>query len=57
MPLYKKTASDIMGTHCEVIIMYNNILCIGNNDKFLSEFNIIEEKTYGISRVIFGNYL
>ena len=25
-------------------------------DKFTKTFNIIEEKTYGISRVIFGNY-
>ena len=26
-------------------------------DKFPERFNIIEEKTYGISKVIFGNYL
>ena len=26
-------------------------------DRFLNKFNIIEEKTYGISRVIFYNYL
>jgi 16S rRNA (guanine966-N2)-methyltransferase len=26
-------------------------------DKFPEKFNIIEEKTYGISKVIFGNYI
>ena len=26
-------------------------------DKFLDQFNIIEKKKYGISKVIFGNYL
>ena len=27
------------------------------DDEFLDEFNIIEEKKYGISKIIFGNYL
>jgi len=26
------------------------------NDKFPNNFNIIEQKTYGISKIIFGNY-
>ena len=42
------------------ILNYNGIIIIHRHkkekDKFIEKFKIIEEKTYGISRVIFGNY-
>ena len=61
-PYKEKSLSSILTKIMESNVLgYNGIIIIHRHkkdeDKFLSEFNIIEEKTYGISRVIFGNYL
>jgi len=45
--------SDILSNHGIIIIHRHK----NEKDKFPEKFNIIEEKTYGISRIIFGNYL
>ena len=54
----KKIIIDIIDAK---IIKDNGIVIIHRHKKekdiFPDEFKIIEEKTYGISRVIFGNYL
>jgi|TARA_B100000767_G_scaffold270758_1_gene295095 16S rRNA (guanine966-N2)-methyltransferase len=44
--------SDILNSDGVVIIHRHK----KEKDKFPKKFNIIEEKTYGISKVIFGNY-
>ena len=44
--------SDILNNHGIIIIHRHK----NEKDKFPEKFNIIEEKTYGISRVIFCNY-
>ena len=44
--------SDILDKKGIVIIHRHK----NEKDEFPDNFNIIEEKTYGISKVIFGNY-
>jgi len=43
------------------ILKKNGILIIhrkiNTNDKLIPKFNIIEEKNYGLSKIMFGNYL
>jgi 16S rRNA (guanine966-N2)-methyltransferase len=51
--LTKINESNILKEHGIIIIHRHK----KEKDKFLQQFNIIEEKTYGISRIIFGNYL
>ena len=57
----KNISSIISKIHKTKILKPEGILILHRhkkeNDKFLNEFNIIEEKKYGISKIIFGNYL
>ena len=50
--LNKIIQSDILSNDGIIIIHRHK----KETDKFPERFNIIEEKTYGISKVIFGNY-
>jgi len=50
--LNKITESEILNIDGIIIIHRHK----KEKDEFPKEFNIIEEKTYGISRVIFGNF-
>ena len=44
--------SDILNNNGIIIIHRHK----KENDEFPEKFNIIEQKIYGISKVIFGNY-
>jgi 16S rRNA (guanine966-N2)-methyltransferase len=60
-PYKEKKISCILNNIIESSILDNKGIIIlhrhkKEEDKFPEKFNIIEEKTYGISRVIFGNY-
>tara|TARA_B100000795_G_scaffold245065_1_gene209971 strand:- start:681 stop:1244 length:564 start_codon:yes stop_codon:yes gene_type:complete len=61
-PPYKENKiSSILNNIIEFnILSINGIIIIHRHkkmkDKFPEKFNIIEEKTYGISKVIFGNF-
>ena len=61
-PPYKEKALTIILTKIiESNILNNNGIIIihrhkKEEDKFPEKFNIIEDKTYGVSRIIFGNY-
>ena len=50
--LEKITESDILKKKGIIVIHRHK----KENDKFPNNFNIIEQKTYGISKIIFGNY-
>ena len=56
----KNLYSIINNIICFDILNYAGIIVIHRhkkeNDKLPEKFNVIEEKTYGISKVIFGNY-
>ena len=56
----KNLYSIINNIICSDILNYAGIIVIHRhkkeNDKLPEKFNVIEEKTYGISKVIFGNY-
>tara|TARA_B100000767_G_C19690703_1_gene503862 strand:- start:233 stop:796 length:564 start_codon:yes stop_codon:yes gene_type:complete len=45
--------SDILNKNGVIIIHRHK----AEKDEFIEKFKIIEDKTYGISRIIFGNYL
>ena len=57
----KKLTSLIIGIDASKILNNNGILIIHRhkkeNDKFPKNFNIIETKSYGISKIIFGNFI
>ena len=61
-PPYKEKALTIILTKIieSNILNKNGIIIIHRHkkeeDKFPEKFNIIEDKTYGVSRIIFGNY-
>jgi 16S rRNA (guanine966-N2)-methyltransferase len=60
-PYKEKKVSFILSDIIEADILSNNGIIIihrhkREENKFPEKFNIIEEKTYGISKVIFGNY-
>ena len=60
-PYKEKNLSSVLNN-----IIESNVLSVGgiiiihrhkkNKEKFTEKFKIIEEKTYGISRIIFGDY-
>ena len=59
-PYKEKSLPSILNNIIKSNILSNNGIIIihrhkKEKDKFPKEFNIIEEKTYGISKVIFGN--
>ena len=61
-PYNEKNISLIISKiHKSKILNSNGIIILHRHKKekdiFLDEFNIIEEKKYGISKIIFGNYL
>ena len=60
-PYIEKNLSTTLSSIIESEILNNNGIIIihrhkKKEDNFPKKFNIIEEKTYGISKVIFGNY-
>ncbi len=60
-PYKEEKISSILNDIIESDILSNDGIIIihrhkKKEDKFPKRFNIIEEKTYGISKVIFGNY-
>ena len=60
-PYKEKKISSILNDIIESDILSNDGIIIlhrhkKKEDKFPKKFNIIEKKTYGISKVIFGNY-
>ena len=60
-PYKEKTLTIILTKIIESNILNNNGIIIihrhkKEEDKFPEKFSIIEDKTYGISRIIFGNY-
>ena len=61
-PYKEKKLSSVLDKISESkILSPNGIIIIHRHkkeeDKFPEKFNIIEKKIYGISKVIFGNYL
>jgi len=60
-PYKEKRLSSILNNIIESDILNNDSIIIihrhkKEEDKFPEKFNIVEEKTYGISRVIFGSH-
>ena len=60
-PYKEKTLSSILDNIIESNILLNNGIIIihrkkREKDQFPEKFNIIEEKFYGISKIIFGNF-
>jgi len=60
-PYKKKRLSPVLNNIIESDILNNHGIIIihrhkKDGDKLPEKFNVIEEKTYGISRIIFGNY-
>jgi 16S rRNA (guanine966-N2)-methyltransferase len=60
-PYREKKLAHILNKINESKVLYNDGIIIihrhkKEKDEFPEKFNIIEEKTYGISRVIFGNF-
>ena len=60
-PYEEKNMTSILNNIIEFDILNSDGVVIihrhkKEKDKFPKKFNIIEEKTYGISKVIFGNY-
>jgi 16S rRNA (guanine966-N2)-methyltransferase len=60
-PYIEKNLSTLLTRIIESdILKKNGILIIHRhkheNDEFPNKFNVLEEKTYGISKIIFGNY-
>ena len=57
----KKISKIIYEIYNAKILEKNGILIIhrksNTNDELIPEYNVIEEKKYGISKIIFGNYL
>ena len=61
-PFDEKNLSKILlKIYDSKILKKNGILIIhrkiNTNDKLIPKFNIIEEKKYGLSKIMFGNYL
>lgn len=60
-PYKEKKVSSILDNIIENDILNNNGIIIIHRhkkeiDQFPKKFNIIEKKTYGISKIFFGNY-
>ena len=60
-PYKEKKLAHILNKITESKVLNNSGIIIihrhkKERDEFPEKFNIIEEKTYGISRVIFGNF-
>ena len=61
-PYKEKNLFNLINNIIEAnLLSHNGVIIIHRHkkekDKFPDKFKIIEEKTYGISRVIFGNYV